>query len=63
MTLREIIRAVGNPRVFKGPDDLNGYGFFYVRLYFTGFGLSAYVVLEYVALRALLHVVVALKRA
>ena len=25
--------AVGNLRVFLGPDDFNGYGYFYVRLY------------------------------
>merc|ERR1711977_778005 len=33
-----IIHAVGNLHVFLGPDDFNGYGYFYVRLYFTGFG-------------------------
>ena len=24
-----------------GPDDFNGYGYFYVRLYWTGFGFQA----------------------
>merc|ERR1719337_161592 len=57
-----IIHAVGNLHVFLGPDDFNGYGYFYVRLYWTGFGLEANIVEEYVALCALLHVVVALKR-
>merc|ERR1711990_1115247 len=57
-----IIHAVGNLHVFLGPDDFNGYGYFYVRLYWTGFGLQANIVEEYVALCALLHVVVALKR-
>merc|ERR1711957_111072 len=57
-----IIHAVGNLHVFLGPDDFNGYGYFYVRLYFTGFGLSANIVEEYVLLCALLHVAVALKR-
>merc|ERR1740138_77476 len=57
-----VIHAVGNLHVFLGPDDFNGYGYFYVRLYRSGFGLEANIVEEYVALCALLHVVVALKR-
>merc|ERR1719160_2041278 len=57
-----IIHAVGNLHVFLGPDDFNGYGYFYVRLYWTGFGLDANIVEEYVALCAMLHVMVALKR-
>merc|ERR1712066_980359 len=57
-----IIHAVGNLHVFKGPDDFNGYGYFYVRLYWTGFGLPANIVEEYVLLAALLHVFVGLKR-
>merc|ERR1712178_10771 len=57
-----IIHAVGNLHVFLGPEDFNGYGYFYVRLYWTGFGLPANIVEEYVLLAALLHVVVALKR-
>jgi len=57
-----IIHAVGNLHVFLGPDDFNGYGYFYVRLYWTGFGLQANIVEEYILLAALLHVVVALKR-
>jgi len=57
-----VIHAVGNLHVFLGPDDFNGYGYFYVRLYWTGFGFSANIVEEYVALAALLHVIVALKR-
>jgi hypothetical protein len=57
-----VIHAVGNLHVFLGPDDFNGYGYFYVRLYWTGFGLPANIVEEYVLLSALLHVVVALKR-
>ena len=28
----------------SGPDDFNGYGYFYVRLYWTGFGLPANIV-------------------
>merc|ERR1712086_373072 len=28
-----VIHAVGNLHVFEGPDDFNGYGYFYVRLY------------------------------
>merc|ERR1712032_979579 len=57
-----VIHAVGNLHVFKGPDDFNGYGYFYVRLYWTGFGLPANIVEEYVLLSILLHVAVGLKR-
>merc|ERR1719454_1324895 len=57
-----IIHAVGNLHVFLGPDDFNGYGYFYVRLYFTGFGMPANIVEIYVLLCALLHVSVASKR-
>jgi len=57
-----IIHAIGNLHVFLGADDFNGYGYFYVRLYWTGFGLEANIVEEYVLLAALLHVAVALKR-
>merc|ERR1712151_837560 len=57
-----IIHAVGNLHVFLGPDDFHGYGYFYVRLYWTGFGLQANIVEEYILLAALLHVFVALKR-
>merc|ERR1712091_529848 len=62
MFLFIIIHAVGNLHVFLGPDDFNGYGYFYVRLYWSGFGFETNIVEEYVALCALLHVVVALKR-
>ena len=47
-----VVLAVGNHHVFKGPDDLNGYGYFYVRLYSE----------EYVLSSALLHIFVGLKR-
>merc|ERR1711988_1019867 len=57
-----IIHAIGNLHIFLGPNDFNGYGYFYVRLYWTGFGLPANIVEIYVALGALLHVAVALKR-
>ena len=57
-----IIHAVGNLHVFLGPDDFNGYGYFYVRLYWTGFGLQANIVEEYILLAALLHVIIAIKR-
>jgi len=57
-----IIHAVGNLHVFLGPNDFNGYGYFYVRLYWTGFGLPANIVEIYVALGALLHILVAMKR-
>jgi hypothetical protein len=57
-----VVHAIGNLHVFLGPDDFNGYGYFYVRLYWSGFGFDANIVEEYVALCAVLHVVVALKR-
>jgi len=57
-----VIHAVGNLHVFEGPDDFNGYGYFYVRLYWTGFGLPANIVEEYILLSALLHVLAGLKR-
>jgi len=57
-----VIHAVGNLHVFKGPDDFNGYGYFYVRLYWTGFGLPANIVEEYILLSVLLHVFVGIKR-
>jgi len=57
-----VIHAVGNLHIFKGPDDFNGYGYFYVRLYWTGFGLPANIVEEYILLSVLLHVFVGLKR-
>merc|ERR1739848_500233 len=57
-----IIHAVGNLHVYLGPDDFNGYGYFYVRLYWSGFGLEANIVEEYVLLAAMLHIMVGLKR-
>jgi hypothetical protein len=57
-----VIHAIGNLHVFLGPDDFNGYGYFYVRLYWTGFGFNANIVEEYVLLAAIMHVVIALKR-
>jgi predicted heme/steroid binding protein len=57
-----VIHAVGNLHVFAGPDDFNGYGYFYVRLYWTGFGLPANIVEEYILLSALLHVTAGLAR-
>jgi len=57
-----VIHAVGNLHVFAGPDDFNGYGYFYVRLYWTGFGLPANIVEEYILLSALLHVTAGLAK-
>merc|ERR1711943_150751 len=57
-----IIHAIGNLHVFLGPDDFNGYGYFYVRLYWTGFGLPANIVELYVLLCAVLHAAVGLGR-
>ena len=57
-----VVHAVGNLHVFKGPDDFNGYGYFYVRLYWTGFGFQANTVEEFVFLSALWHIFVGLKR-
>merc|ERR1719213_1495082 len=58
-----VIHAVGNLHVFLGPDDFNGYGYFYVRLYWTSLGIvEANAVEVYIALGAIMHVLVALKR-
>merc|ERR1719429_761521 len=57
-----VVHAAGNLHVFKGPDDFNGYGYFYVRLYWTGFGLPANIVEEYILLSIVLHIIVGLKR-
>ena len=57
-----VIHALGNLHVFMGPDDFNGYGYFYVRLYWTGFGTSANIVELYVALGIMLHAFVGLRR-
>jgi hypothetical protein len=58
-----VIHAVGNLHIFLGPDDFNGYGYFYVRLYPTMLGLMQCNIVEfYIALGAMLHVMVALKR-
>ena len=57
-----IIHAVGNLHVSKGPDDFNGHGYFHVRLYWTGFGLPANIVEEYILLSIVLHIIVGLKR-
>jgi len=58
-----VIHGVGNLHVFMGPDDFNGYGYFYVRLYWTGFGLPANIVEEYILLSAALHIFVGLRRS
>jgi hypothetical protein len=62
LVLFMVIHGVGNLHVFMGPDDFNGYGYFYVRLYWTGFGLPANIVEEYILLSAVLHIFVGLMR-
>jgi hypothetical protein len=58
-----IIHAIGNLHVFLGPDDFNGYGYFYVRLYWSCLGIFQCNIVElYVLLCAVLHVMVATKR-
>merc|ERR1719473_1931077 len=57
-----VVHAIGNLHVFLGPDDFNGYGYFYVRLYWSGFGFDANIVEEYVLICAVMHVFIALKR-
>ena len=44
------------------PDDFNGYGYFYVRVYCTCLGFQANIVEEYVLLSALQHIFAGLKR-
>ena len=46
----------------QGSDDFNRYGYFYVRLYWTGFGFQLNIVEEYVLLSASQHIFVGLKR-
>ena len=46
----------------KGPDDFDGYGYFYFRLYWTVLRFQANIVEKYVLLSALLHIFVGLKR-
>ena len=57
-----VVHAVGNLHVIKGPGDFNVYGYFYVRLYRTGFGFPANLVEESVLSSALLHDSVGLER-
>ena len=57
-----IIRTVGNLHVFKGTDDFSGYGCFYVRLYWTGFGLLANIFMKHTLLSVVLHIIVGPKR-
>ena len=52
---REVLPAVGNQYVSKGPHDLNGHGYFNMRLCCTGVGHQTNVDEEYVLLSALLH--------
>ena len=40
----------------RQPDDFNGYGYFFVRLYCTGLGFQANIVEEYGLLTALQHI-------
>jgi len=58
-----IIHAVGNLEIYLGKDEYNGYAYFYKRLYWTGFGLEANIVEEYLAIALFVHVCVALKRS
>ena len=57
-----VVVAVGNRHVFKRPDDLNGNGYFHVRVCWTGVDFQVNIVQEYVLLSALLHIFVGLKR-
>ena len=51
-----VVLAVGNQ------DDLTEYGYFYVRVHWTGLGLQENIVEEEVLLSALLHIFVGLER-
>ena len=57
-----VVHAVGNLHVTKGPGDFNVHGYFYVRLYRTGFGFQANLVEECVLCSAFLHDSVGLER-
>ena len=56
-----VVHAGGNLHVFKGPDDLDGYDYFYVCFCWTGFEFKANTVGEHVLLSALFHTFVELK--
>ena len=62
LALEEAKLSLGDPHVSKGPDDLDAYGYSYVRLYWTGFGLPANIVEEYILLSIVLHTIVGLRR-
>ena len=57
-----VVLAVGNHHVFKGPDDLNGYGYFYVRFYWKEGGYQAKIAEEYLLSSAVLRIFDGLKR-
>ena len=51
-----------NHHMFKGSDDLNGNGYFHMRLHWTGAGFQANIVEEDVLLSILSHISASLKR-
>lgn len=55
------VHALGNMHLMKGPDDFNGYGYFFVRLYFPKCDFNA--VELYLAMALTMHISVGLKRA
>jgi len=62
-----IVHSFGNLHIFLGPDDMNSYGYFYDRQYFSAvtngaIPIDANVLEIYLYLAILLHISVALKR-
>lgn len=62
-----VVHSVGNLHIFLGPDDMNSYGYFYDRQYFSAvtngaIPIDANALEIYLYLSILLHISVALKR-
>jgi len=54
-----VVHAVGNLHIFAGPNDFNGYGYFYVRTYLL---VQANVIEIYLGFCLIIHAYVGLKR-
>jgi len=57
-----VLHGAGNLQSFLGPDAFNGYGYFMVRIYWTGFGLPSNILEEYFVLGLFMHACIGIKR-
>lgn len=62
LSLFILVHSVTNLLLLLGPDEFNGQGYFYRRLWWTGLGLNATILEEYLLLGALLHIYIGCKR-